>query len=476
MKLKNILLSIGLLFAIVGCQRKYDQPLLQEPKANGLQSNITIAELKKKYSHAKQNAPVLIESEYILRAIVCGNDESGNIYKTLYVQDKTGGIPIAVDQSSIFADYQVGQELFINLKGLSINVYGGVQQIGYVEKADPKKTRIAAELLKKITTLHEYPDPAKVVPIRTTIAGINDSMIGQVVELSDVAWKEVGQIFAVKEETSDRNLYDGSGQSLLVRNSGYSNFANDKIPDGIGTVIGILSKYNKNYQLLIRTKSDLRNFRPGKPTPNTPDSGNTGGSTGDNTPAQPSTPGAADKQSASATLLFPGADFEDEVAFKKATGNFGLKFSEVVAGTGVNGTKALHLTGKVPDNKYFFSVNGSKIPAGTEKTIKTISFYLKGKATGKSISINVYHPDGKFVGYNLGDVTVSKLIPKGKSTRDEQFVNDYKGKIDTGDKWVLITLDVAGVELNSSAETNIIAFKYGSNGEYNVYIDDIKFE
>lgn len=470
MKLKNILLSAGLIATLVGCVRKYDQPLLVEPEATGIEANITISELKAKYSQAKQNNPIRIDTDYILRAVVGGNDESGNIYKTLYVQDKTGGIPIAVDQNAMFSEYQVGQELFIKLKGLTINVYGGVQQIGYVEKADPKKTRIAPELLKTITTRHKYPNPEKVTPIRTTIGGLNDSMIGMVVELNDVSWKEVGQVFAIKEENTNRTLYDGKNQTLLVRNSGYSNFAADLIPEGVGTVRGVLSKFGTEYQLFLRTKADVLHFRPGKPS----DDGKTGGS--DPNPSKPDTPAAADKQSASATLLFPGSDFEDEAAFKTATSKYGLKFCEVKAGVGFDGFKGLHISGAPTDNLYLFSAKNVMIPTAKEKGVKTISFYLKGKATGKSLSINVYHPDGKYVAFNLGDVTTSKQVEKSKSTRDEKFVNQYNGTIDTAGKWVLITMNVEGVDLNTAADKNIIGFKAGKGGNYDLYIDSIKFE
>lgn len=470
MKLKNILLSVGLLAILVGCERKYDQPLLVEPEATGIEANITISELKAKYSQAKQNNPLLIDTDYILRAVVGGNDESGNIYKTLYVQDKTGGIPIAVDQNAMFSEYQVGQELFIKLKGLSINVYGGVQQIGYVEKEDPKKTRIAPELLKTITTRHKYPDPEKVAPIQTTIGGLNDSMIGMVVELNDVSWKEVGQVFAIKEENTNRTLYDGKNQTLLVRNSGYSNFAADLIPEGVGTVRGVLSKFNTEYQLFLRTKADVLHFRPGKPSGD----GSTGGS--DDKPSKPDTPAASDKQSATASLLFAGADFEDEAAFNTATGQYGLKFCEVKAGVGFDGSKGLHISGTPDKNPYFFSAKNVMIPADKEKGVKTISFYLKGKVTGKSLSINVYHPDGKYVAFNLGDVTTSKQVEKTKSTREEQFVNQYNGTIDTGGKWVLITLNVEGVDLNTAEDKNIIGFKGGKEAEYDLYIDSIKFE
>ena len=39
--------------------------------------------------------------------------------------------------------------------------------------------------------------------------------------------------------------------SRVVRNSGYASFAADQLPSGNGTFIGILSKFNSDYQFLL---------------------------------------------------------------------------------------------------------------------------------------------------------------------------------------------------------------------------------
>jgi len=44
---------------------------------------------------------------------------------------------------------------------------------------------------------------------------------------------------------------------LEVRTSGYANFANDTLPSGYGSVIGIIAQYNTGLQLVIRTPNEL---------------------------------------------------------------------------------------------------------------------------------------------------------------------------------------------------------------------------
>ena len=127
---KLSLLLVGSL-VFMACDRTYDAPPLNEPKYDGAAANITISQLREEYKAATQDSPITITKDEVLKAYVSGNDESGNIYKTIYLQDETGGISMLVDQSSVYNYYRVGQEVYVNLKGLCVSVYGDEQQIGH---------------------------------------------------------------------------------------------------------------------------------------------------------------------------------------------------------------------------------------------------------------------------------------------------------------------------------------------------------
>lgn len=478
----SLFLSFGLLLTLglssASCGRVYDEPLLTEP-ASTLSPNITISELKEKYSAATQDNSLSIDTDYILKATVGGNDESGNIYKTLWVQDETGGMPIAIDMSNMSTEYMVGQELLIKLKGLSINVYGGVQQIGYKE-AGSKNTRIPQALFKAIAERNGFPNIENVKPVVISLSDLKDSMIGQVVEFRDVAWKEAGEVFAVKDENTNRTLTDGS-KTLIVRNSGYSSFAGEKLPEGIGTVRGILSKFGRDYQLFLRNRDDVQAFRPGTPsgsnpsipgTP-TPNPGTPTPDPGTPTP-NPNVPG---EQGAGAILLFPGSDFDSKADF----GKFGLTGAAIEDKAGMKDTKGLHVTVSQEERAgYIFSTQTKNFEAG--KKYSKISFYLKGKATGSSLSINVYETrkDAKgklaFYGFNLGNVAGNVLVKNSGTTATKEFVNNYKGSIDTKGQWVLVTLDISGIDLNTSGKDNTFAVKFGGKATYDLFIDNIKIE
>ena len=88
----------------------------------GVTSFTDISELKSLYkSHGK---PVLIEVPMVIRGEVTTSDESGNVYRELYVQDATGAIDFKIGRSSSYDDYKVGQILYINCTGLTLGEYG----------------------------------------------------------------------------------------------------------------------------------------------------------------------------------------------------------------------------------------------------------------------------------------------------------------------------------------------------------------
>ena len=271
---------IGLTFA--SCEREYDAPLLTEPTVEiGDEGIITIAKYKEMFTSVPEEGKI-IEEDFAIRAVVVGNDISGNIYKQIYVEDATGGLSIGIDQNNIANDYPVGQEVVIKLQGLAATSYGGVIQLG-MNNNNPKNTRIPYEIAKKHLLKNQWPDAKKAMPKVTTMGSITDAMIGTLIQLEGVYFEKGGELNYADQEMNavNRILRDKSGKSLYVRNSKYATFANDKLPKGNGTVVAILSKFGSDYQLFLRSADDCFGFSGKEPE--------TSGGTDTPTPDQPST-------------------------------------------------------------------------------------------------------------------------------------------------------------------------------------------
>ena len=177
-------------------------------------------------------------------------------------------------------------------------------------------------------------------------------------------------------------------------------------------------------------------------------------------------PGTDPEQPTEGNLLFPGADFEDWTAFTGKLNNFGLKNYATQADDPDQG-KVLQIKGTPQKNDYVFTVENVEVKATNPLKI---TFKMKGECAGKSISINVYDNSGSnYVKYNLGDITTDAKIGVAES-------NQYNGSINTNGKWITITLDLTGVEVNTSGSGSLFALKVGKEVAWDVMVDDFKIE
>ena len=153
-KKSGILLSIsilaGLIAIMTGCvKQNFDEPPINIPHYNGT-SNATIDTLVKMYGSHPDT--LLITQNIIIEGIIVGNDESGNIYKKFFLQDKTGGIDVEIDQTNLYTYFKIGQRVFIECKGLYLGLYGGALELGY--PFNGSIGRMPAALMKD----HIFPD------------------------------------------------------------------------------------------------------------------------------------------------------------------------------------------------------------------------------------------------------------------------------------------------------------------------------
>lgn len=247
---------------ITSCERDYDAPPLNEPVYTGAQPNTTLAQLKEKYSAATAETPIVITEDYVVKAYITGNDESGNIYKQIIVQDATAALPIQLDQGNVYTTYRRGQEVFINLKGMCVSVYGGEQQLGW---PDAYLYRMTFATFQELVKKNGWPYADNVKPeVITDISVVNldvSKMTYRLVQLEGVHFVNGGKnTFAKTGGFGEETLKDAHGNTITVRTSNYASFAYETLPVGTGTVVGILGRFNGAWQLTIPAYSDVFGF------------------------------------------------------------------------------------------------------------------------------------------------------------------------------------------------------------------------
>lgn len=240
---------------------------------------ISIADLKTQFATIinSDNGYKLIEKDMMIKAVVTGNDVSGNIYNQVSVQDASGAIIIAINGSGLSGYLPVGQEILVNLKGLYIGSYRKLPQIGGVNTKLSDGSLGMGKIERAIWNEHfkilnpGEADASTVVPeefdlTKLTDAAYMDANVGKLMTLKKVKFASANgtNVWAPDDTNTSLELIDAetgkriSSSNLVVRNSGYSKFANEVVPQGVFDITGIFTRYNNTWQIVLRSTDDLK--------------------------------------------------------------------------------------------------------------------------------------------------------------------------------------------------------------------------
>lgn len=240
---------------------------------------ISIADLKTQFATIinSDNGYKLIEKDMMIKAIVTGNDVSGNIYNQVSVQDASGAIIIAINGSGLSGYLPVGQEILVNLKGLYIGSYKKLPQIGGVNTKLSDGSLGIGKIERAIWNEHfkilnpGEADASTVVPeefdlTKLTDAAYMDANVGKLMTLKKVKFASANgtNVWAPGDTNTSLELIDAetgtriNKNNLVVRNSGYSKFANEVVPQGVFDITGIFTRYNNTWQIVLRNTDDLK--------------------------------------------------------------------------------------------------------------------------------------------------------------------------------------------------------------------------
>lgn len=240
---------------------------------------ISIADLKTQFATIinSDNGYKQIEKDMMIKAVVTGNDVSGNIYNQVSVQDASGAIIIAINGSGLSGYLPVGQEILVNLKGLYIGSYKKLPQIGGVNTKLSDGSLGMGKIERAIWNEHfkilnpGEADASTVVPeefdlTKLTDAAYMNANVGKLMTLKKVKFASANgtNVWAPDDTNTSLELIDAetgkkiSSSNLVVRNSGYSKFANEVVPQGVFDITGIFTRYNNTWQIVLRNTDDLK--------------------------------------------------------------------------------------------------------------------------------------------------------------------------------------------------------------------------
>jgi hypothetical protein len=256
-----------------------DKFTVPSPGANinpaGVQATMTIAQFKQLYyvPILGQTLPVAIPDSIVLTGIINADDRSGNFYKTLSLQDSTGGIQLKIAGTNLYQTYPEGRRIWIKTKGLYIFDYGGTAQIGgYVDLSTthPSVGGIALTDAQNVIITGEWglTVPVQKISIYNLNFGNYVTLQSMLYEIDSVEYAAADTLQGVTyadqltKGSGSVTLEDCSGNSMVVYSSGYANFASAKPNSGHGNILGIYTYYSyassNNAEFVIRDTTDVR--------------------------------------------------------------------------------------------------------------------------------------------------------------------------------------------------------------------------
>lgn len=244
-------------FTVVASTAKKTVTVTQKGEDGSTIEYTTIEDLRSMYAD-KGVEEWTIEEPLRLKAVVISDRAGGNSpsLKNGFMQDQSGkGVAFRVTES--IHEFNLGDEVSVNLEGAKVSEYAGAVQLGFSTT--------------KATVQEENVD---VTPKELTIEEVLDGSYDAVlVKLKDVQFKDYEGLsfYEGEESATNRTLENCDGANIIARTTKYANFKDQELPAGNGHIMGIMSVFNGTWQLAVRNTDDLAEMSDDASTRCTPD-------------------------------------------------------------------------------------------------------------------------------------------------------------------------------------------------------------
>ena len=293
MKKYNIYITAfiaSICFGLTSCgEFNYSEPhedrTVYQSDREATEVNTTIADVKEMYKNEIANSTyALVEDDLIFDGYVMANDISGNLYQGIFVRKGNDAIQVGINDNSLWAKYPVGTHVVVHLKGLYVGGYGRMAKVGmpYITSSNDATAVDARSslggMLKQVAKTNvvvigysEEVDEVKPVLIDDNFLKneSKEQWAPMFVKIHNATMKgimvsgEYRKVFAVYDDRDNGNGVNDQitigSQTITMRQSALANFSSDTIPEGQHDVVGVLTRYNNDWQFQLRSREDILN-------------------------------------------------------------------------------------------------------------------------------------------------------------------------------------------------------------------------
>ena len=257
--MKNwIIILLGVLSFQACVDQEFDEPPFGEILEAAPEVNTTIAELKAMHVFGTF---VTIEQDIVIKGTISADDETGNLFRRLVMQDETGGIELNINGVELHNFFPEGREIFIKCQGLVMGDFAGIigigGAIGLTGGGDPRLNGIEEILLDEFIVRGSTGNT--IAPEVKTIDELGPLDVSKLVQIDNIEFEdgELGKAYADFEQNTNRFLETCDGDEILIRTSGFSNFFNETLPEGNGSLIGIYTVFGDTKQMIVRRPEEV---------------------------------------------------------------------------------------------------------------------------------------------------------------------------------------------------------------------------
>ena len=201
-----------------------------------------------------------------IEAYVTSSDEGGNFYKSISMMSLDGlkGFSMPVDNYNLYTEFEPGRKVTIKLdKNRYFNKQHGSTVIGSSYNAGVGRVsgvEYKNVILRSCTDVNEND-----IKKNLTIAQAkNDQYLNMLIEFDAVQFTDasLGKKYYDASLNSlggatNHEISDQFGNKVILRVSEYATFASNAVPSQNGKIRGVMTKYNSDYQFMIRTLNDV---------------------------------------------------------------------------------------------------------------------------------------------------------------------------------------------------------------------------
>ena len=238
------ILSTIMIFVLIGCHKVTDKFVFEHSLPVSTNS---IAHLRDSYVGV---GGVTIVDNVVVVGRVTSTDSEDNFYGSVVVEDESGAVEVVIGTVNLDADYPLGLRVALRLQGCYADYSRGVLQVGskpsvydYLSVGNlASPERVDSVVLRSV-------DVEPIVPHQTTIADLQGSMCGRLVEIQGLMLMDSSSVDTLAGEDLSRAVWrgysmfrDAVGDTIAVYTRDYARYAEHRIPADSVNIVGILQR------------------------------------------------------------------------------------------------------------------------------------------------------------------------------------------------------------------------------------------